>query len=460
MTDCFDPSDLTGLAVPPNARPIPFDYELVCADGVPAFRHEIRFDDGTSTVTFIGLDGVAVTPATWFPGACDGKNYDHELICDVDPVTGEVFGMFSWLLIVDQGTTPPTFTWTSVTPGTGAAYTPIGVPRFCASDDAPTTVAEMWCLTDAAGATRPIQATKLIPASGATPTLTFYDIDPATGALSPLVLAAGDELSLGPCVDPVIRSVLVCAIVDRAGTPTDEQLIAHYAGVDPNTTVYFTDLDGVAVPTALVTPVACCFDSTTKAVEWVCESDPATGATRPLEVVKVIDKEGAVIGQRYFTILGVETVVAPGTELSAGPCGNSYDAERICATVDRSATGGSATSSEEVIAHYSGVWPNITAVFTDLDGSALDAADVTPVACCSSYIATDWVCWDNNGTPTSLEAVRVFSSNGDLLGSRFYTVDGVEVPAPAAGLLTAGTCPAECPPSNPVGVVTAWAQFQ
>lgn len=50
--------------------PPTLDFELICADGLPAFRREIIDASGTSIVTFIGTDGAAITPTTWAPGSC------------------------------------------------------------------------------------------------------------------------------------------------------------------------------------------------------------------------------------------------------------------------------------------------------------------------------------------------------------------------------------------------------
>lgn len=50
--------------------PNTFDLELVCADGQPAFRREIRNAAGDSIVQFLGLNGQLVSPTTWVPGTC------------------------------------------------------------------------------------------------------------------------------------------------------------------------------------------------------------------------------------------------------------------------------------------------------------------------------------------------------------------------------------------------------
>lgn len=58
------------------------DDMLVCADGVPAIRHETLNELGVSTVTFIGADGVALTPVTWTPGSCsDCLQFTETIIC-------------------------------------------------------------------------------------------------------------------------------------------------------------------------------------------------------------------------------------------------------------------------------------------------------------------------------------------------------------------------------------------
>lgn len=426
-----------------TGNPVVAVYSLPCDGGAVGVPELVGVYDATTMAPIVG----AVL------GDCGNSSWDHEMICDTDPVTGDTIAVYSWLLKADQSTVPPTLTWEAVTPGSGAPYTPVGVPRFC-TQALPTMVAEEWCVTATNGAQRTVQATKLIPTDGTVPVLTFYDIDPTDGSLSPLELAAGDSLTLGSCQQPVLRSVRICAIVDRLGVPTDEELIAHYSGTDPNTQVYYTDLNGIALAPALVTPTACC--GTTKAVEWICEREPATGLSRPLEVVKVIDGAGTVVAQRYFTILGAETALSPTGVLSSGPCDvATYDAERICAVVDRSATGGPVDSNEEVMAHYSGVWPAVVAHYTDLDGTALLDTQVTPTACCASMVLNEWVCWDNAGVPTTLEAIKVVTQNGDLVGIRYYTVEGAEVVAPAP--ISAGIC--GCPSFTPLGVITDWADL-
>ena len=58
------------------------DDQLVCADGLPAFRHETLDENGVSTVVFIGVDGTLVTPVTWTPGSCtDCVNYTETIVC-------------------------------------------------------------------------------------------------------------------------------------------------------------------------------------------------------------------------------------------------------------------------------------------------------------------------------------------------------------------------------------------
>lgn len=58
------------------------DDQLVCADGLPAFRHETLDENGVSTVVFIGVDGTLVTPVTWIPGSCtDCVNYTETIVC-------------------------------------------------------------------------------------------------------------------------------------------------------------------------------------------------------------------------------------------------------------------------------------------------------------------------------------------------------------------------------------------
>ena len=58
------------------------DDQLVCADGLPAFRHETLDENGVSTVVFIGTNGTLVTPVTWTPGSCtDCVNYTETIVC-------------------------------------------------------------------------------------------------------------------------------------------------------------------------------------------------------------------------------------------------------------------------------------------------------------------------------------------------------------------------------------------
>lgn len=193
----FAPGEADNAACPP-------------VPGVPALPGYL----GWATLAAPGVINAGAPPAG--TRQCGERVWDHELICDVDPVTGETIALFSWVMSVDDSVSPPVFSWQSVTPGSGAPYAVVGVPRFCGADR-PTLEAETWCVSNTSGTRRVVQAVKSIPADGSTPTLTFYDINPADGSLSPLLLVAGDSLSLGPCGCP--KPVPVGVVADWSLLP-------------------------------------------------------------------------------------------------------------------------------------------------------------------------------------------------------------------------------------------------
>jgi hypothetical protein len=89
---------------------------------------------------YVGWSTVAA-PGTVTPGAppagvglCGQRTWDHEIVCDVDPLTNAVIAVYSWVLTVDATVDPPVATWSAVTPGTAAPYVPTGVARFCGNE--------------------------------------------------------------------------------------------------------------------------------------------------------------------------------------------------------------------------------------------------------------------------------------------------------------------------------------
>ncbi len=354
-------------------EPLVVIYQVPCVAGVPGAPVVLGI--------FNAATGAPVPGAVPVPCASEIGDWDHELICDTDPTTGTIYGVYSWVLAVDTSGPVPVFNWSAVTPGTGAPYVPQGEPRFCDNNQ------------------------------------------------------------------PEVRSVKICALVDRGGPdPVNEEIIAHYQDVGAGTTVYFTDLDGTVIASGLVTPTACC--STSTSVEWVCE-EVSPGVTRTLEAVKVVSQVGDIINIRYFLVNGAE--VTPTGTITAGICSQPQlqDAEKICAIVNRAGV----PTNEEIIAHYSGAFPAIVVNYTDLDGTVIPSADVTPVACCSSTVAVEWVCWDNGTTLQSLEAVKVVQSNGTISAILYYTIDGVPVATPPSAQLSAGPC-SRCLSEATLGVIT------
>lgn len=70
--------------------PPALDVELVCASfggtNVPAFRREVIDAEGTTTVTFLSVDGVTFVPDAWTPGPCDPRDVETYVLCDfTDP---------------------------------------------------------------------------------------------------------------------------------------------------------------------------------------------------------------------------------------------------------------------------------------------------------------------------------------------------------------------------------------
>jgi len=64
-----------------------FEYDLVCADGQPAFRYINLDSNGNQIEEFISIDGVVIVPVTWTPGSC---NNEHVAVpaCIVNSLTG------------------------------------------------------------------------------------------------------------------------------------------------------------------------------------------------------------------------------------------------------------------------------------------------------------------------------------------------------------------------------------
>ncbi|MFD9903919.1 hypothetical protein [Streptomyces sp. NPDC059063] len=67
--------------------PATFEDAPVCmtigGETVPGFRREVRSPDGTIDVSFLGVDGLPVTPESWTAGGCSARDTEIVELCDL-----------------------------------------------------------------------------------------------------------------------------------------------------------------------------------------------------------------------------------------------------------------------------------------------------------------------------------------------------------------------------------------
>lgn len=181
--------------------PATFEDAPICAtvNGVvqSAFRREVRAADGTVTVTFLGQDGLPITPTSWTPGDCAVRDPEVTVLCDDN---GEFLRVFTFDF---SGAIVSTDDYTLL----GAPYVPTGTPGDCGLGIAVST----RCMRD--NLNIPFTRAYIFTEAGA-PT-SFFDFDedgnpfvPAPGPLFPcdtLILQDTEQEVLCDDNGPFIR---------------------------------------------------------------------------------------------------------------------------------------------------------------------------------------------------------------------------------------------------------------
>lgn len=100
------------------------------------------------TISFVSpTTGSVVVPALPLIACAGGDDFEQLAICDVDPATGAVLGVYLVRTVYDPNT--GTVTTTLVNVATGLPYVPTGVPRFCS--EGIDTEQQIICVEDTVG---------------------------------------------------------------------------------------------------------------------------------------------------------------------------------------------------------------------------------------------------------------------------------------------------------------------
>jgi len=113
-------------------NPVTALYQIDCSTGVLSVQF---VDPGT---------GVFVVPVLPLRACAGSDDFEQLAICDMDPATGSVLGVYLVRTVFDPDT--GTVTTTLVDVATGLPYVPTGVPRFCG--DGVTVTTNLICVQD------------------------------------------------------------------------------------------------------------------------------------------------------------------------------------------------------------------------------------------------------------------------------------------------------------------------
>lgn len=400
--------------------PATFEDAEICATigGVqqPAFRREVRSPDGSIAFSFIGTDGVPITPDTWTAGPCACG--DTEL-----------------LELCDAGTDPPTPFIRRVTYNcagevasaedvnyTGTPYVPVGLAQRCEPCQAQVLADICVASSSFPGAVLPAVAVKAC--DGAMSYLNPQTGQPWPGTITVVVCG----------VPPRLWEEILC----DAGNANHQFRRLYTVTALGSTVTYDEEFDSTAY--AVVGPVVVCPEAITLApaavrdveVEDLCDATPTA-----FQRVTVYDGTGAVVSTTNLTYAG-----APFVPVGAvGKCAQTT----------------AVRDSEAFILCDSAVTPNRfirTRVYNDL-GAIVSTVDTTlagapfvptgAVGICSTPTVTDFdfttqILCDANGTPF-IQRLTYNSSTGVVTTTTNTTLTGAAfVPVGAVGLC-ANCCP-------------------
>lgn len=396
--------------------PSTFENAPICAtiagETQPGFRREVRAPDGSNEVTFLGQDGLPITPETWAPGECPGTDTELIDLCDRQPngvlipfVRRMVFDADGAVIVADD------------IDGNGSPYVPTGTVTICsgAGNDV-----EQALLCDDAGSF--IRTVLYASGQGGLP---VFSADWALDGLTPYVPVGTVRVCDG-CSATVLGQVCVTS-TDFPGLALPATAVQACDG----TVTYLNAGTGIAWPNT--TGVVICPPPNQQWEEILCDAGNANARFRR---VYNLTSLGSVVLYDEDLDSGSYAVVGPA--VSCSPASTSRDEELII-LCDATPTRFLRRYNYDAV-----TGALVSTVNTTLDG-VTPFAPVGAVGVCTTAIASDFdfvvttLC-DANGT-AFLQRLTFNSSTGAVTSTTNTTLTGAAF-APVAPV---GVCSNCCP---------------